>query len=301
MPQPFIPLGRFLPLAAAVLLAGCAIAKPRTDDPLENFNRHVYAFNNSLDKAVIRPVAVGYRKITNPPVRNAVNNFFSNIKLPITIGNDLLQAQPKRAVINTGRFVVNLTIGFLGFFDPASRMGMPENSTDFGVTLARWGVPEGDFLMLPFVGPTTVRDVWALPVDSYLFDPLSYYSRNHDFKDGQYYLPQALYLVTLRANAIDAESFLNSAFDPYVFLRDAYRQRRLYKIYYGNPPASVINQQQGLDEKGFDPEQLLDQQQQWENQQKNGGAQQGGNPPPATAADTPASSASSADTAPGKP
>jgi phospholipid-binding lipoprotein MlaA len=285
MPQPLTPLGRLLPLTAVVLLAGCAIAKPRTDDPLENFNRHVYAFNNSLDKAVIRPVAVGYRKITNPPVRNAINNFYSNIKLPITIGNDLLQAQPKRAVINTGRFVVNLTIGFLGFFDPASRMGMAENSTDFGVTLARWGLPEGDFLMLPFVGPTTVRDVWALPVDSYLFDPLSYYSRNHDFKNGQYYLPSALYLVTLRANAIDAESFLDSAFDPYVFLRDAYRQRRLYKIYYGNPPASVINQQQGLDEKGFDPEQLLDQQQQWEQQQKNGGgADQGGNAIPATTA-----------------
>ncbi|MET0330276.1 MAG: VacJ family lipoprotein [Dyella sp.] len=290
MPQPFEPLGRLLPLAAVVLLAGCAIAKPRTDDPLENFNRHVYAFNNSLDKAVIRPVAVGYRKVTNPPVRNAINNFYSNIKLPITIGNDLLQAQPKRAVINTGRFVVNLTIGFLGFFDPASRMGMAENSTDFGVTLARWGLPEGDFLMLPFVGPTTVRDIWALPVDSYLFDPLSYYSRNHDFKDGQYYLPSALYLVTLRANAIDAESFLDSAFDPYVFLRDAYRQRRLYKIYYGNPPASVINQQQGLDEQGFDPEQLLDQQHQWEHQQKNGGDGQTAAPAAGAAVTAPASS-----------
>lgn len=254
-----------LPLLAMGLLAGCAIAKPRTDDPLEKTNRKVYAFNTALDKAIIRPVAVGYRKVTNQPVRNGFNNFFSNLRLPVTIGNDLLQARPGQAIESTGRFVVNLTIGFLGFFDPASALGMPQHTTDFGITLARWGVPEGDFLMLPFVGPTTVRDVWRLPVDAYLFDPLSYYSRNHSFKDGQYYVPELFYLVTLRSRAIDAESFLDSAYDPYVFLRDAYRQSRLYDIYDGNPPSSVIEQMQGLDQKGFDPDQLLDQQHQWEN------------------------------------
>ncbi|WP_049622503.1 MlaA family lipoprotein [Frateuria defendens] len=268
LPSRYSLLGRGLALAAVILLAGCTIAKPRTDDPLQKFNRKVYAFNDTMDKAVIRPVAVGYRKVTNPPVRRAVSDFFTNIRMPITVANDLLQARPKQALQGTGRFLVNLTLGVGGFFDPASQLGIPLQETDFGITLARWGVPEGDFLMLPFVGPTTVRDVWRLPVDSYFFDPLSYYARNHDFKYDQQYLPSLIYLVTLRARAIDAESFLASAYDPYVFIRDAYRQRRLYQIYDGNPPASAIQQMQGLDNPNFDPDELLDEQHQWEHKQE---------------------------------
>jgi phospholipid-binding lipoprotein MlaA len=257
-----------LPVLALALLAGCKIAPPRTDDPYENFNRKSYAVNDALDKAFIRPVAVGYRKVTNPPVRRAFSDFFTNIRMPITVANDLLQAKPKAAAEGTGRFLVNLTLGVGGFFDPASQLGLPLDDTDFGITLAHWGVPEGPYLVIPLVGPTTARDVWRLPVDSYFFDPLSIYSRNHDFKDGQYYLPQVMYLVTLRSRGIDAESFLQSAYDPYVFIRDAYRQQRLYSLYDGNPPAEIIQQMQGLNEKGFDPDELLDEQHKWENQQK---------------------------------
>lgn len=266
-PMPlFRIIRRAVGLASLALLAACHIAPPRTDDPNENFNRKVYAFNDKLDKAIIRPVAVGYRKITNPPVRTAVSDFYTNIRLPITIGNQLLQFRPGQAAVTTGRFVVNLTIGVLGFKDPASMLGMPLYDSDFGVTLARWGVPEGNYLVMPLIGPTTVRDVWRLPVDSYFFDPLSYLSRNHDFHSGQYYAPSVLYLITVRARAIDAESFLASAYDPYVFLRDAYRQQRLYQIYDGNPPAEAIEQMQGLSDsnKDFDPEQLLDEQHKWE-------------------------------------
>ncbi|WP_266170667.1 MlaA family lipoprotein [Dyella subtropica] len=263
------PLLRCLPLLAVALLTGCTIAKPRMDDPHEQFNRKVYAFNDSVDKAVIRPVAVGYRNVTNPPVRRAVSDFFTNIRMPITVANDLLQARPMQAARSTGRFLVNLTLGIGGFFDPASQLGLPLEDNDFGITLARWGVPEGDFLMLPLIGPTTVRDVWRLPVDSYFFDPLSYYSRNHSFKAGQYYLPSALYLVTLRARAIDAESFLQSAYDPYAFLRDAYRQQRIYQIYDGNPPTDVIERMQGLKDGNFDPEELLDEQHKWEKKQSS--------------------------------
>jgi len=259
-----------LPLVALALLAGCTIAKPRTDDPLEKFNRKVYTFNNAVDKAVIRPVAVGYRKVTNPPVRRSVSDFFTNIRMPITVANDLLQARPKQALQSTGRFLVNLTLGLGGFFDPASQLGLPLEDNDFGVTLARWGVPDGDYLVLPLIGPTTVRDVWRMPVDSYFFDPLSIYARNHDYKYGQQFLPQMMYLVTLRSRGIDAESFLESAYDPYVFMRDAYRQRRLYQIYDGNPPAEVIQQMQGLNDDNFDPEQLLDEQHQWENKHPDG-------------------------------
>jgi phospholipid-binding lipoprotein MlaA len=260
-------LTRSLPLAAVVLLAGCAIAKPRTDDPHEKFNRSMFAFNNSLDKAVIRPVAVGYRKVTNDTIRRSVSDFFTNIHMPITIANDLLQARPKEAVQSSGRFIVNIALGLGGFFDPASALGIPLNETDFGITLARWGVPEGSFLMLPFFGPTTMRDVWRMPVDGYFFDPLSYFARNNSYEFGQEYLPQVLYLITLRSSAIDAESFLNSAYDPYAFIRDAYRQQRLYQIYRGNPPEDVIEQMQGLKDKNFDPDQLLEEQHKWENKQ----------------------------------
>jgi len=274
LPSPKAPslnarfLRRALPVLALALLAGCKIAPPRTDDPYESFNRKSYAVNDALDKTFIRPVAVGYRKVTNPPVRRAFSDFFTNIRMPITVANDLLQAKPKAAAEGTGRFLVNLTLGVGGFFDPASQLGLPLDETDFGITLARWGVPEGPYLVIPLVGPTTARDVWRLPVDSYFFDPLSIYSRNHDFKDGQYYIPQVMYLVTLRSRGIDAESFLQSAYDPYVFIRDAYRQQRLYSLYDGNPPAEIIQQMQGLNEKGFDPDELLDEQHKWENQQK---------------------------------
>jgi phospholipid-binding lipoprotein MlaA len=260
---PIIAARRWLLLGILVLLAGCAIAKPRTDDPLEKYNREVYQFNDSVDKVVVRPVALGYRRVTNAPVRRSVSDFFTNIRMPVTVANDLLQARPTHALKNTGRFLINLTLGVGGFFDPASQLGLPLEDNDFGVTLARWGVPEGDYLVIPFVGPNTARDVWRLPVDSYFFDPLSIYAANHSYH-GLQYAPQALYLVTLRSRAIDAESFLQSAYDPYVFVRDAYRQRRLYQIYDGNPPAALIQQMQGLDDNSFDPEELLDQQHQWE-------------------------------------
>jgi phospholipid-binding lipoprotein MlaA len=256
-------LRRSLCLLTVAALAGCTIAKPRTDDPLEKYNRKVYHFNDSLDKAVIRPVAVGYRKVTNAPVRRSFSDFFTNIRMPITVANDVLQARPKQALQSTGRFLINLTLGVGGLFDPASQLGLPMENNDFGITLARWGAPDGDYLMLPFAGPSTARDIWSLPVDSYFFDPLSLYAGNHHY-NGLQYLPQAMYLITIRARAIDAEGFLQSAYDPYVFIRDAYRQQRLYKIYDGNPPLDTIQQMQGLDDKNFDPDQLLDQQHQWE-------------------------------------
>jgi phospholipid-binding lipoprotein MlaA len=258
-----LPVSRWPMLLAVALLAGCAIAKPRTDDPLEHYNRKVYAFNDTLDKVAIRPVAVVYRKVTNAPVRRSFSDFFTNIRMPITVANDLLQARPKQALQNSGRFLLNLTLGLGGFFDPASQIGLPLEESDFGITLAHWGVPDGDYLVIPFVGPSTARDIWRLPVDSYFFDPLSLYANNHH-DNGLQYLPQAMYLVTLRSRGIDAESFLQSAYDPYVFIRDAYRQQRLYQIYDGNPPSSLIQQMQGLDDKNFDPEELLDQQHQWE-------------------------------------
>ncbi len=258
--------------ALLVLLAGCTIAKPRSDDPWEKFNRKMYAFNDAADRAVIRPVAVGYRKITSPNVRRVISNFYSNIKMPITIINDVLQGDPRRAIRNTGRFVVNTTIGFVGLFDPASEMNLPLDETDFGVTLAKWGVPEGPYLVLPFVGSTTVRDFWRLPVDQY-FDPVSWYAKDHDFRYHAEYLPNIFYLVTLRARGIEAEGLLEGVYDPYVFYRDAYRQRRLYEIYDGSPPADIIEQMQGANDD-IDVDKLLNEQREYEKQRQEQQQQQ---------------------------
>jgi len=255
--------------ACLALLAGCSIAKPRTDDPWEGFNRKMYAFNDTADKAVIRPVAVAYRKVTSANMRRIVSNFFSNIRMPITIVNDLLQAEPKEALRNTGRFAINTTLGFAGLFDPASKMKLPPSETDFGVTLAKWGLPEGPYLVLPLVGSTTVRDVWRLPADRAL-DPLGWYARHHDLKFHAEELPSLMYLVTLRARGLDAESLLDGVYDPYVFYRDAYRQRRLYDIYGGEPPAEVIDLLQGTGTDDVDIDQLLDEQRAYEKQSAAG-------------------------------
>ena len=243
------------------ILAGCTIAKPRTDDPLEKFNRKMYVFNDAADKAVIRPVAVTYRKLTNDTTRRLIANFFANIKMPITIVNDVLQVEPKAALRNSGRFVVNTTIGIIGLFDPASGLELTPDETDFGVTLARWGVPEGPYLVLPLVGPTTARDVWRLPVDRY-FDPLYWYGLRNDGSFLSQYTPEFAYLVTLRSRGIDAEGLLQGIYDPYVFYRDAYRQRRLYEIYHGEPPDEVIEHMQGVDDVDID--ELLEQQHEYE-------------------------------------
>ena len=256
--------------ALAGALAACAVAPPRTDDPLQNFNRKMFAFNRFADKVAIRPAAKAYVKVTGPKGRVLISNFFSNLRTPVTIVNEVLQGRPEPALQSTGRFLINTTVGFLGFFDPASDMQLTAHPTDFGVTLARWGLPEGPYLVLPFVGPTTLRDVWRLPVDSY-FDPMGWYSREHDLKWHAQYLPATAYLVTLRASALPLDSVLDSSYDPYAFMRDAYRQHRLYQIYYGDPPMAAIEELQGTtpDENGDqDIDQLLQQQQQYEQTHK---------------------------------
>jgi phospholipid-binding lipoprotein MlaA len=248
--------------AVAAVLAGCATPMPRKDDPYENFNRKMYAFNDFADRVAIRPVAVGYRKITNDTTRRLASNFFANVESPIAIVNDLLQANPQDAFTATSRLVINTTVGVLGLFDPASEMGIDAHDTDFGVTLAKWGVPEGPYLVLPLLGSTNGRDVLAFPVDSWALDPLSWYANSHDFNFNAQYLPTIAYLVSLRSSAIDAEGLLEGVYDPYVFYRDAYRQRRLYRIYRGNPPLEAIQSLQGVDD--VDVDKLLDEQQKYE-------------------------------------
>lgn len=226
---------RVVLLACLTMLAACATAPDKKaeahpDDPYEGFNRAMYRFNDAVDRAVLKPVSKGYQAVTPEPVQAGISNFFTNLAGPIVIVNDLLQAKFLQALADTGRFVVNTTVGIGGLFDPASKLGLEAHNEDFGQTLGAWGVPSGPYLVLPFLGPSTIRDTAGLYPD-YHADPLSYYDN-----DPERYQLWALRLIDLRAGLLELDPQIQESFDPYAFIRDAYLQRRKFLVYDGNPP-----------------------------------------------------------------
>lgn len=221
-------------LGSALLLAlsGCAHS-PSYDpqDPLEPVNRKIYAFNDKADRYVLKPVAEFYVDYTPQLVRQGIGNFFDNLTYPITIVNGVLQLKLEQAASDTGRFLLNSTVGLLGFIDVASQQGLPRHDEDFGQTLGYYGIGEGWFLMIPLLGPSTNRDLVGRGGD-YYSDPMFYI----DEGDARYPL-LALRVVDARAGLIGApERFLAQQLDPYVALRTAYLQRRWNLIHDGNPP-----------------------------------------------------------------
>lgn len=285
------PVARCIAIVTlAAMLAACATPPTRTPDPLQGFNRKMYAVNTALDKAVLRPVARGYVRVTPPAIREHLGDFFTNILLPVTIFNEVLQGRPGPALDTTARFLINSTAGLLGFFDPATRLDVPTHNTDFGITLADWGIPSGPYLVLPFIGPTTFRDVWKIPVDSYA-DPMWWYAQRSGIPWYARYAPEAVYFVNLRAGLLPFDKTIDSAFDPYAFVRDAYLQHRVYMIYHGNPPLSAIEQFQGTtpsEESNQEIEKLLEQQREFEKTQKAGApAPAASSPAPATTSPVP--------------
>ncbi len=233
--------------------AGCATkpgnpnnVPPQKRDPLAPVNREVYRFNMLLDKAVLRPVAKGYANVTPQPVQNSLNNFFSNLRLPITVINDLLQLKPLDAAKDTGRFLVNSTAGLGGLFDPASDWDMPPHSEDFGITLARWGVPSGPYLQIPFLGPSDVRD--AIGMYSDYFGSTSYWT---GWKPGTRNAIYALQAVTKRASYLNVDQLLEQSYDPYSLMRSIYFQNRDQTIQENLPnynPNQTLNYEQMLDQ-----------------------------------------------------
>lgn len=241
-----IRAGAGLVLAAA--LVGCATTDMGTPgDPLERVNRGTHRFNLALDRAVIKPVAVGYRDHVPAPVRVSVNNFLDNLAYPTTIVNNLLQGKFKDTLNDIGRFTVNTTIGLGGIFDPATRFGFDKNDEDFGQTLGHWGVPAGPYLVLPFFGPSTIRDGPAIIADW-----------QTDLRVGDQVEPAVewtligLSLVNRRAQFLEFDATWESAYDPYAFVRDAWLQRREYRVHDGN--VGDADPLEGLD----DPEALED-------------------------------------------
>lgn len=203
-------------------------------DPFERMNRAVFTFNETADQYVVKPAAEAYRYVLPEFVRTGVTNFFSNINDVLIAANNLLQGKPSNAVSDIGRFLVNSTVGILGFFDVATDMGLDKNHEDFGQTLAVWGVGDGPYVVLPFFGPSNVRDTVGLVVDIETDFMINTNKLNSDEKIAV----NGLRIINRRADLLDAGQLLeDAAFDKYSFLRDGYMQRRRSQIYDGEPPS----------------------------------------------------------------
>lgn len=201
-----------------LLVTGCATTG--NPDPYEGFNRGVMNFNDGADRRVLKPIARGYRWITPRFVEDGVGNFFSNLNEPVVALNQLLQGKPGLALKDTGRFLINSTIGLAGLIEVADSMGLEKHQEDFGQTFGVWGIEQGPYLVLPFWGPSNPRDGIGDLIGSFGFAP-----RYVDDVTARNLL-YALSLINRRASLLDAEELISG--DRYLFIRDAYLQRRNY-------------------------------------------------------------------------
>lgn len=235
--------------ATLLMLGGCASTPgPRAkSDPWEPMNRSVYKFNDAVDRAVLKPTAKAYVKVTPQPVRTGVANFFQNLSTPTTIVNSLLQGKFAGAGQDTLRFLINTTLGWGGVFDVASGASLPIHNEDSGQTLGRWGVPAGPYLVLPLLGPASLRDAPARIADDFT-RPLHWYHQ-----DTARWGSVALNALDTRARFLPLEETLAQTYDPYAFIRDAYLEQRRFQVYDGNPPEEPIEDESGEDEAGASP------------------------------------------------
>ncbi len=227
------PRLRTLLLCLAVcvfVLGGCAsTGNPR--DPFEPINRGIYKFNDTVDGLLIKPAATLYRDVLPQIVRTGISNFFSNINDVIVALNNLMQGKVEAAINDMGRVLVNTTLGVLGVMDPATKLGVEKNNEDFGQTLGFWGLGDGPYIVLPFLGPSSVRDTIGWYGDAYTW-PVTYLKPNSHRN-----ALIGLRFVEARADLLEASKILETAaLDPYEFVRDAYLQRRRNLVYDGNPP-----------------------------------------------------------------
>jgi phospholipid-binding lipoprotein MlaA len=217
-------------LAAVAALAGCA-ATPSKVDPLEPMNRGLYQFHDAIDTAVLKPVAETYVATVHPLVRTGVSNFFQNIDDFFSAVNGALQGKPDKAGNDLGRVMLNTGFGLGGIFDLASMIGIERGEEDFGQTFGVWGFPQGPYLFIPLIGPSSFRDGTGLVV-RWAVGPIGYI----DDLAVRYSL-YALQGVDARARLLETSSLVEqAALDKYVFIRNAYLQRRRYLLYDGKPP-----------------------------------------------------------------
>jgi phospholipid-binding lipoprotein MlaA len=215
----------------SLVLASTVTAGDNPLDPYEGFNRAMYSVNETVDKAVVKPVGQAYDMVTPLPLKASVGNFFGNAG-DLWIGvNGALQGKFGDAGIDVGRLLINSTVGILGLFDVASELGLEKHEEDFGQTLAVWGVGDGGFVFWPIIGPRTVRDTAGWGVD-YFADPVGY-TRSIAVRNSMV----ALRFVDIRASLLPADKVVEeAALDKYAYVRDAYLQRRRNQIFDGRPP-----------------------------------------------------------------
>ena len=213
---------RCLAVCAALALPLQAVAQAHENDPWEGFNRSMFAFNDTLDTYALKPLAQGYRTVTPDFVETGIGNFFNNVGEVRNLTNNLLQGKLHAAGVDTARLLFNSTFGLLGFFDVASKMGLQRNDEDFGQTLGAWGLGSGPYLVLPFLGPSTVRDGFARIPDSYN----GMYTHIDDVRTRNQLL--GLDVLNARASFLDAERLIQG--DKYTFLRNVYLQNREFKV-----------------------------------------------------------------------
>lgn len=217
-------------LLLGFFLTGCATPYNRKD-PLEPLNRAVFGFNEAVDNAILKPVAKGYKAVTPEPIEMMIGNFFSNLDDVLVTINDLLQLKFIEALSDSGRVLINSTVGLFGLVDVASAIGLEKRNEDFGQTLGRYGIASGPYLVLPLLGPSSLRDAIGRVADSKI-DPL--YRIDHISTRNR---ALALKFTDARARALDVEKTLEeAALDKYEFVRDAYLQRRRSLVHDGNPP-----------------------------------------------------------------
>ncbi len=243
MPSPQC-LSRAVLAAACLALTACAttLSAPSADDPWERVNRSTYEFNDAIDRAVLKPVARGYQRVVPRVARTGVTNFLSNLAYPTTLVNNLLQLKLKDALSDTARLVLNSTLGLGGLLDPASQAGLARNNEDFGQTLGRWGVSSGPYLVIPLLGPSTLRDTPSLYAD-YLTDARHYIG---DSTTG--FALAGMSLVDRRAQLLVVDDTLDGAFDRYALMRNAFMQRREYMVRDGDVPAEPPDEELWLEE-----------------------------------------------------
>jgi len=223
---------RLTVLAGLAMLQACAtVANPDPRDPLESFNRGVFGFNDAVDRAVVKPVATAYRDITPQWIRTGVGNFFGNLTDVWSVFNNAIQLRGQDTGDSMGRVMINTTIGLGGLIDVASDLNIERHTSDFGLTLGRWGVGPGPYIVLPLLGPYTLREVVALPLDQQ--GNLVNQIPDEGTRTGL----TVLNVVDLRAQYLRAgEVVEGAALDKYSFTRDSYLQRQRNRVYDGNPP-----------------------------------------------------------------
>ncbi len=218
-------LSLLLASAVSIQLVGCSTTQGTKKDPYENLNREIFGFNQTLDKALLRPIAYAYMSYLPQPLQSGVSNFFDNLQEIPTVINDLLQGKVADAVHDTSRFVINSTLGVIGIFDPASSLGLVRHNQDFGQTLYHWGYKNSAFIMLPILGPSTVRDGIGLTTDFLAFSIWPW------IESDWVYAFMALDLINTRSKYLRHEKILDViSIDEYLMIRDAYLQHREFRL-----------------------------------------------------------------------